>query len=110
MSPRNDEAARQGRPANANTPPQTVARPAAIPAVVRVLELIHDGRRFLTGDLPSEIVEEVVHVLEGIELEKLSNREQRHRCGNCGAVFDWPGDLDHHRRMSHWGQPWEVAA
>jgi hypothetical protein len=41
----NDEAARQGRPANSNTLPQKVAgRPAAIPAVVVVRPL--EGREF----------------------------------------------------------------
>jgi hypothetical protein len=93
----NDEAARQSRPAFAN-----ISVPGA-PLVVRALELIHDGRRFTTGDLPSEIVEEVVHLLEGIELG-LSDRERRERCGTCGATFAWPGEHDHHRRFVHWGQ------
>ncbi len=28
--------------------------------------------------------------------------ERRLRCEGCGARFAWPGELDHHRRFSHW--------
>jgi hypothetical protein len=31
------------------------------------------------------------------------------RCDNCGLRFDWPGQLDHHLRTVHWGEPWKAS-
>jgi hypothetical protein len=53
-----------------------------------------------------------VRLAESILLGALEEAEDRivvgrgrHRCADCGAVFDWPGELDHHRSWSHWKPP-----
>jgi hypothetical protein len=70
----------------------------ALSSTTRALEALNDGETVLA-----------VQILAGLarELETAIVGAPGIQCGNCGLRFDWPGQLEHHMRFVHWGEPWK---
>lgn len=71
-----------------------------LPRVIRLLELVEDGRR-RDGSLPGDVVAELEITLEGLE-DDLTFPSPRLRCVHCSRRFHWPGELSAHLYQAHW--------
>jgi hypothetical protein len=60
--------------------------------LVFALEALEDGETALACDVLLDLRDEL--------LSDGPRPPRRFRC-SCGACFRWPGELDHHRLMSH---------
>jgi hypothetical protein len=72
----------------------------ALASTTRTLEALNDGETVLALQIRS-----LAH-----DLETAIVGAPGIRCGNCGLSFDWPGQLEHHMRFVHWGEPWKRSA
>jgi hypothetical protein len=67
-----------------------VRRGDVIARLSRALELWHDGD-------PVAAVQVIEDLRDELEFRPIP---ARYRCDGCGQRFRWPGELDHHQRLS----------
>jgi hypothetical protein len=102
------------RSLTASRPDITASRPDVTPlsgvrsGIVRVLEIIEDGRRWAEGSLPLDGIDEVASVLEDLERE-LTPQPPGVHCEQCRQWYAWPGLLDAHMYRAHWDMPANLA-
>ncbi len=71
--------------------------------IVLAREAVELGEPAMAATILRDLEERIGHA-QGVEVARQMRRRRRRKrvlCDSCGAGFDWPGELDEHRRRVH---------